>query len=47
MKPADVTAAVEAVGFKPLAVIELPPYHYAATFERPTEPAFNSSDDPA
>jgi hypothetical protein len=34
MEPTDVAAAVEAVGFKPLTVIELPPYHYAATFRK-------------
>ncbi len=39
MEPAEVAAALQPVGFKPVGVIELPPYHYAALFERPAEVA--------
>ena len=35
MEPADVTAVVEPVGLVPVRVVELPPYHYAAIFEKP------------
>ena len=34
MEPADVAGAVEPAGFKLVAVVELPPYHYAVTFEK-------------
>jgi ubiquinone/menaquinone biosynthesis C-methylase UbiE len=34
MSPADVSAAVGPAGFKMLSVIELPPYHYGAIFEK-------------
>lgn len=36
MEPAEVVAAVQPAGLKLVGVIELPPYHYAAIFERPT-----------
>jgi ubiquinone/menaquinone biosynthesis C-methylase UbiE len=39
MEPADVVGAVQPVGLTLAGVIELPPYHYAAMFERPTEAA--------
>lgn len=35
MTPADVSAAVEPVGFNRVGVIELPPYHYGAIFQKP------------
>jgi ubiquinone/menaquinone biosynthesis C-methylase UbiE len=35
MKPEDVTQAVAPAGLRPVALIELPPYHYAAILERP------------
>jgi ubiquinone/menaquinone biosynthesis C-methylase UbiE len=35
MAPEEVTAAVGPAGLRPIHVIELPPYHYAAIFERP------------
>ena len=35
MEPADVAAAVEPAGRQLVRVIELPPYHYGAIFERP------------
>jgi ubiquinone/menaquinone biosynthesis C-methylase UbiE len=34
MAPPDVSAAVEPAGFRLLSVIDLPPYHYGAIFER-------------
>ena len=34
MAPEEVTAAVATAGLRPLPVIDVPPYHYAATFER-------------
>jgi len=34
MTPADVTVAVAPAGLRPVRVVELPPYHYAAIFER-------------
>jgi len=36
MTPEDVTQAVAPAGFRPIELIQLPPYHYAAVFERPT-----------
>ncbi len=36
MRPQDVTAVVAPTGLRLIQVIELPPYHYAAVFERPT-----------
>lgn len=39
VEPADVAAVVELSGFKAVGVIELPPYHYAAIFEKSTEAA--------
>lgn len=35
MAPEQVTAAVGPAGLRPIRVIDLPPYHYAAIFERP------------
>lgn len=35
MEPADVAAAVEPVELKLVDVVELPPYHYGAIFEKP------------
>ena len=35
MTPQDVTTAVTPTGLRLIKVIELPPYHYAAIFERP------------
>ena len=35
MTPEDVTRAVAPAGFRPIELIQLPPYHYAAVFERP------------
>jgi ubiquinone/menaquinone biosynthesis C-methylase UbiE len=35
MTPEDVTQAVAAVGLRSVALIELPPYHYATILERP------------
>jgi ubiquinone/menaquinone biosynthesis C-methylase UbiE len=35
MKPEDVTQAVAPAGLRPVELIELPPYHYAAILERP------------
>jgi ubiquinone/menaquinone biosynthesis C-methylase UbiE len=35
MEPAEVASAVEPAGLMVTSVIELPPYHYAAMFERP------------
>jgi hypothetical protein len=37
MTPADVAAAVEPAGFILACVVELPPYHYGAIFQKPTE----------
>jgi hypothetical protein len=37
MPPADVAATVEPTGLKLAGVIELPPYHYGAIFEKPAE----------
>jgi len=34
MTPADVAATVEPAGLNPVGVIELPPYHYGATFQK-------------
>ena len=34
MAPEEVTAAVGPAGLRPIHVIDLPPYHYAAIFER-------------
>ena len=34
MEPADVVAAVQPAGFSPVSIVELPPYHYAAIFQR-------------
>jgi ubiquinone/menaquinone biosynthesis C-methylase UbiE len=36
MEPADVAAAVQPAGLSLVGVVELPPYHYAVIFERPT-----------
>ncbi len=36
MEPSDVAAVVEPAGFKLSAVVELPPYHYGAIFEKPS-----------
>lgn len=36
MTPEEVTAAVAPAGLRPVRVVELPPYHYGAIFERPT-----------
>jgi SAM-dependent methyltransferase len=38
MAPADAAATVEPAGLKLLRVIELPPYHYGAIFEKPAAP---------
>jgi ubiquinone/menaquinone biosynthesis C-methylase UbiE len=35
MRPEDVREAVAPAGLRPTRLIELPPYHYAAIFERP------------
>lgn len=35
MTPEEVTAAVAPAGLRPMRVVEVPPYHYAAIFERP------------
>ena len=35
MEPADVAAVVEPAGLKLVGVVELPPYHYGAIFEKP------------
>jgi len=35
MTPDDVVAAVEPAGFIRVGVIELPPYHYGAIFQKP------------
>ncbi len=35
MTPEEVTAAVAPAGLRPMRVVELPPYHYGAIFERP------------
>jgi SAM-dependent methyltransferase len=35
MAPVDLTAVVEPVGLNPVGVIELPPYHYGAIFQKP------------
>ena len=35
MAPADVAAVVEPTGLRLASVVELPPYHYGAVFERP------------
>jgi ubiquinone/menaquinone biosynthesis C-methylase UbiE len=37
MTPSDVAATVEPAGLKLAGVIELPPYHYGAIFEKPAE----------
>ena len=37
MSPVQTTAAVEPAGLKLLRVVELPPYHYGAVFERPAD----------
>jgi hypothetical protein len=34
MTPVDVATTVEPVGLKLIHVIELPPYHYGAIFEK-------------
>ena len=34
MEPGDVTAAMEPTGLKLVGVVELPPYHYGAIFEK-------------
>lgn len=39
MEPSDVAAVVQPVGFEPVSVIELPPYYYAAIFEKDAQPA--------
>ncbi len=36
MTPEEVAAAVAPAGFRPARVVELPPYHYGAIFEKPT-----------
>ena len=36
MEPADVAAIVEAAGLPLARIVELPPYHYGAIFEKPT-----------
>ena len=36
MEPSEVAAAVNAAGLKLVSVIELPPYHYGAIFEKTT-----------
>ena len=35
MEPGDVSAVIEPEGLKLVGVVELPPYHYAAIFEKP------------
>jgi len=35
MTSADVAATVEPAGFKSVGVVELPPYHYSAGFQKP------------
>jgi ubiquinone/menaquinone biosynthesis C-methylase UbiE len=35
MAPEEVTAAVRSAELRPLLVIDMPPYHYAAIFEKP------------
>jgi SAM-dependent methyltransferase len=35
MEPGDVAAAIEPTGLKLVGVVELPPYHYGAIFEKP------------
>jgi ubiquinone/menaquinone biosynthesis C-methylase UbiE len=37
MSPAELATTVEPAGLKLAGVIELPPYHYGAIFEKPTE----------
>ena len=37
MEPLDVTTAVERTNLKLASVVELPPYHYGAIFEKPRE----------
>ncbi len=37
MTPEEVIAAVAPAGLRPVRVVELPPYHYAAIFERQPE----------
>ena len=37
MEPLDVTTAVEPANLKLASVVELPPYHYGAIFEKPRE----------
>ena len=38
MVSADVAAAVEPAGLRIVRVIELPPHHFGAVFERPPMP---------
>jgi SAM-dependent methyltransferase len=35
MEPGDVSAAIEPAGLRLVGVVELPPYHYGAIFEKP------------
>jgi ubiquinone/menaquinone biosynthesis C-methylase UbiE len=35
MEPGAVSAAIEPVGLKLVSIVELPPYHYGAIFEKP------------
>jgi ubiquinone/menaquinone biosynthesis C-methylase UbiE len=44
MTPDEVAAAIEPAGFKPAGVIELPPYHYAALFRKPSTSLPNDGD---
>lgn len=37
LEPSDVAAVVEPAGLKLTEVVELPPYHYAAIFEKPRD----------
>ena len=37
MTPEEVAAAVAPSGLRPARVVELPPYHYGAIFEKPTD----------
>jgi hypothetical protein len=37
MVPENVRAAVAPAGLRLVRVVDLPPYHYAAIFERPAE----------
>jgi len=47
MSPEDVRKVVEPAGFRPVDVIELPPYHYGAVFRKSTDGAPNSTAKPS